>query len=465
MSEDNITVQTVPAAQEQPAPKPETAPESAPLEAAAVPSQTEPDAPAQEGEQPALALNLPGEAPAPLSSGNRKVVVIGLGGSGTRTLSKLRTMPAASWLKLFAIDTDREALKACTAQERLLAASEWRDGAGCGGDVLKGERSISRERARLSQLLEGASLLVVTGGLGGGTATGGARILASIAKSASIPTIFLLGTPFSFESHRRRKAAEDCIAELLPIVDVLLCLPNDLLFSTLSSDVPVDEAFAKASEELAGAVFGVAEILRCRNLLSADFATLMAALHERRASCGVGSGRASSSEGLNRCHLALERMLASPFLGGGVSMLESADAVIASVTGGPDLEIGEMKKTLETLASHVNGSAELLTGANTDTALSGTVQVTVVAIKYDQRPEKAAVSHETAQHWGSGERGLKQVKETAQEKKLEQGLFELQSYSKGIFSKNAPTKYKDEDLDIPTFQRRNVSIDKGNVGR
>ena len=393
----------------------------------------------------------------------KRVVVVGLGGSGSKTLNKLSSMPEAQWLELLAIDTDRESLEECGAEERLLAASEWRSGAGCGGDVIKGERSISRERSRLGQFIDGASLLVVTGGLGGGTATGGARILASIAKNASIPTIFLLSMPFSFESHARRKAAEDCVDELLPIVDILLCLPNDLLFSTLSPDVAVEEAFAKACEELAGTVFGVSEILRCRNLISADFATLMASLHERRSSCGVGVGWANSDEGLNRCHLAIERMLASPFLGG-VSKLESSDAVIVSLTGGPDLEIGEMKKALETVSSLVGGHAELIVGANTDASLECKVQMTVLAIKYDRMPEKPSVSQEKAQHWGSGSRGLKQAKSpTAQD--LEQGLLELQSYNKGIFSNVAPTKYKDEDLDIPTFQRRSVAIDKGEIGR
>ncbi len=393
----------------------------------------------------------------------KKVVVVGLGGAGAKTLHRLASMPEAKWLELLAVDTDKESLDACASPGRLLAASEWRAGVGCGGDVIKGERSISKERAAIGQIVEGASLLVVTGGLGGGTATGGARILASIAKNAALPAIFLLGTPFSFESHARRKAAEDCIDELLPIVDMLLCLPNDLLFSTLSSDVPVEEAFEKASGELASAVFGVCEILRCRNLLSADFATLMAALHERRSSCGVGVGRAGSEDGLNRCHLAIERMLASPFLGG-VSKLASSDAVIASITGGPDLEIGEMKKALETVSSLAGGNAELIVGANTDPELAGKVQMTVLAIKYDRLPEKAPVKQDVARHWGSGGPGLRQTQSVAIEK-LEQGFLELQSYNKGIFSNAAPTKYKDEDLDIPTFQRRNVAIDKGDFGR
>jgi len=396
-------------------------------------------------------------------AGPGKVVVVGLGGAGVKTLHRLASMPEASWLELLAVDTDREALEACASPGRLLAASEWRSGVGCGGDVIKGERSISKERAAIGQIVEGARLMVVTGGLGGGAATGGVRILASIAKNASIPAIFLLGSPFSFESHGRRKAAEDCVEELLPIVDILLCLPNDLLFSTLSPDVPVEEAFDKSCSELAASVFGICEILRCKNLLSADFATLMAALHERRSSCGVGVGRASSDDGLNRCHLAIERMLASPFLGG-VSKLESSDAVILSITGGPDLEIGEAKKALETVSSLVGSNAELIVGANTDPNLAGQVQMTILTIKYDRLPEKPQVAKEVALHWGSGAPGLRQT-QTVTNEKLEQGFLELQSYNKGIFSNAAPTKYKDEDLDIPTFQRRNVAIDKGNLGR
>jgi cell division GTPase FtsZ len=123
-----------------------------------------------------------------------------------------------------------------------------------------------------------------------------------------------------------------------------------------------------------------------------------------------------------------------------------------------------MKKALETISSLVGSNAELITGANTDPSLFGRVQMTILAVKYDRLAEKPVVSKETARHWGSNLPGLNQIKTSAREN-LEQGLLELQSYSKGIFSNMAPTKYKDEDLDIPTFQRRNVVIDKGDVGR
>jgi len=444
----------------EPAPAPAVAP--APVNVEPIPAPAVAPAPA-----PAAVKTEPAPAPAPLFSApqepRKRALVVGLGGAGSKTLDALAKMPEAAWLELLAIDTDRESLEACSASKRLRAASEWRVEAGCGGDVIKGERSLSHERARIGQLLEGVSLVIVTGGLGGGTATGGVRILASIAKSAGVPSVFLLSMPFTFESHGRRKAAEDCIAELLPMVDLLLCLPNDLLFSTLASNTPVEEAFKKSCEELAGTVFGLAEMLRCRNLMSADFATFMSVLHEKKATCGLGIGRANADEGLNRCHLAIERMLASPFLGG-VSKLENADTVVIGISGGPDLEIGEMKKALETASSLTCGNAELIVGANSSPLLAGRVQLTALAIKYDRLPEKPIAIREPSDHWVSGERGLKQTATAAQEK-LEQGLLELQSYNKGIFSNVAPAKYKDEDLDIPTFQRRNVAIDKGDVGR
>ena len=110
--------------------------------------------------------------------------------------------------------------------------------------MLRGGRAIARERSNISALLNDISLLVVTGGLGGGTATGGIRTIASVARSAGIPAVFLVTTPFSFESYSRRKNADDCIDELLPVTDILLTMPNDLLFTQLPPDTPVEQAFA-----------------------------------------------------------------------------------------------------------------------------------------------------------------------------------------------------------------------------
>lgn len=400
-----------------------------------------------------------------------KVMVIGIGGSGAKTVTALSALPEARWIQTAVIDTDKDSLDECVSRNILRAEADWtlRNGIGCGGDIIKGERAIARERSKINALLEGVSMLIVTGGLGGGTATGGMRTIASVARNASIPTVFMPTTPFAFEAYSRRKNAEDCISELLPIADVLITLPNDLLFSKLPSTAPVEEAFSLACGEMAHTILGVAEILRCRNLFGTDYASFMTVLRGRRSSCGTGVGTAGSDDGLDRCHIALGRMLESPFLGG-VTRLESSDAVILTLTGGTDLQTGEMSRALETASAMIPKGANLIVGVNTNPAFNGRVQMSAIAIRYDQTIDTMMPAHTPSETlWSVTQpppQKQRQSPQTSGEKASPKQLeFNLPSYSKGIFANLAPVKYRDEDLDIPTFQRRGVVIDKGNDER
>ena len=395
-----------------------------------------------------------------------KALVAGIGGCGIRTLGYLRDNPRAKWLVTLAIDTDGGVLAGTHADAVINASADWnsKSCAGCGGDILRGERAIAHERANLKAHIRGFSLLIVTGGLGGGTATGGIRTLASVAREEGVPAIFLLTTPFSFEAHSRRKNADDCLQEIIPVADVVLTMPNDLLFSTLPPDTPAETAFATSAREMAGTVAGIASILRCRDLVGTDFATFMRALHKRKASCGIGVGYAENSDGLDRCALALSRMLDSPFLGGKEAM-KRADAAIVTLTGGPDLELGELKRSLELAAGIMPKGIEMLSGANVCDEAAGSVQMTAVIFQYapESKPEPLPkrtvppLAAATVPDHGD-ELGLSFGAASDNAEEVELGL---QSYSKGIFEKLPAMRFRDEDLDIPTYQRRNIHIDKG----
>ena len=409
---------------------------------------------------------LPAGTPAPAEE-SKKVIIVGIGGNGTKILRSFIRLPGTAFYDTAAIDTDREALSLSGAKYIIQAEADWtiKSGLGCGGDIMKGERAVARERARITQLLTSYDFIIVTGGLGGGTATGGIRTIASVAKGLAIPALFLLTTPFSFESYAKRKNAEDCIDELLPITEALAILPNDLLFSTLSPDSPADEAFAKASEEMAASVFGAGEILRSRKLIGADFATFSAILQKRKTSAAIGIGRANSDDGLDRCSLALERMFESPFLGGS-ARLESSNAVILTVTGGPDLQIDEMKRAIETASAILPQGATLMAGTTINADYVSQVQISVLAVRYDQPPEPALPppDKKSAPLWNPPSPPASVPKKQPQGNMI-QDTFKLETISKGIFSKSATVKYHDEDLDVPTFQRRGISIDKGSTGK
>jgi cell division protein FtsZ len=396
---------------------------------------------------------------------NKAITVVGLGGAGVKIVSRLTDSPHAGHLKLLAVDTDLNILDNSPLKEeqKFLADNKWRQGKGCGGNVLEGQRSISRERADIEDLISNSSLLIVTGGLGGGTATGGVAVLAGIAKKLQIPSIFIITMPFSLEGHSKRRTAENGVKELLPVADILLYLPNDLLFSSLSGDTAVDQAFKMADNELARTIIGVSEIITHKNLLAASLSDIKEALNKKKSYASIGVGIADSNDGLNRNHIALQRMLDSPLLGG-MEKIKEADTVIVSLTGGSDLKIDETKKTLEAFEKFISPECNLIVGANTAENYGDQVQITAIAVKFDAQ----SVKNDQPQQMNFG---VEKIKETPEDKsrlddlfggaELEQAELPLQNISRGIFLNTSPINYQGEDLDVPTFQRKGIIIDKG----
>ncbi len=388
---------------------------------------------------------------------NHNVTVVGLGNSGCKTINRLAGMANAQWLKLVAFDTDKQSIAECNCQHKFIVAETWHHGAGCGGNALKGQRAIAHERKTISEAIAGSALLIVTGGLGGGTATGGLPVFASEAANCGIPTVFVLTTPFVFEGVQKAKMSDNGINELLPMADIVICLPNDLLFSTLPADIPAVKAFEQAANEVAGTLLGIAEIMRCKNLFSADLPDFKAIIGRRKGVCAVGVGVAAEDDGLDRCHLALERMLASPFMGG-MKHLENADAVLLIMAGGADLQLGEMKKTLENVEKFINPKAKLIVGSKTDPDYTGTVQLTAVAIKFDEHIPPPETSNKLRPQHVIAKPISRSV---PQQGELIQVDLPLQNISKGIFLNTTPVTYNGEDLDIPTHQRQAINIDTG----
>lgn len=397
------------------------------------------------------------------ASGTRKKILLaGIGGCGAKIVRTFTGLAYTACVKTAVIDTDREDVEMCTGSVQVQAESEWtvKSGLGCGGDAVKGERAVERERQSLTRIFAGYDYIIVTGGLGGGTATGGVRTLASVARQLSIPVLFMLSTPFSFESYTRRRNADEAIRELLQVTDALITLPNDLLFSTLPPDAGVEESFQLAAESLAVSVFGVAELLSSKKIIGGDFADFVALLRKKRSSCAVGIGVASGKDGFDRCGTALENMLDSPFLGG-VSCLTQAHAVIMCITGGKNFTVSEMRQTLDRAASLVPGTADFTAGITVNPALEDKVLLSCFAIKYDSVPRVQESL------WGTSrlEAVPRNPGSENGKKDMEQGMLNLQSFSRGIFADAPVNKYKDEDLDIPTYQRRGISIDKGTLGK
>ncbi len=378
-----------------------------------------------------------------------KATILGLGNAGSKIIRELSLMSASSWLSIGVADTDKASVEHSAIPHCFPVGFEWTQGMGCGGNVIKGERAFAHHsRNVINEFIKDSSLLIVTGGMGGGTATAGCSSIARTAKKMGIPSIFIITSPFSFEGHSKREVAEAGIKMLLPDADVVIAIPNDILYSSIPAHTAAEEAFRKSDIEIARAILGIAEIIRCRNMLSADLSDFRNLLQKRKTSCCIGLGTAERAEGENFCHAALERLMVSPLLGG-IENLRGANAVILSLTGGPELNIGEMRHALEAVQRHIAPETKLIVGANTDQIYSGFIQMTLVAVRYEMLPE-TSVAEESAES-----------QDFAEQTPSDQPELPLLPVSKGIFSNTSRNIYASQDLDIPTFLRQGVHLDKG----
>lgn len=391
------------------------------------------------------------------NSGN--VLVLGLGGAGGRVVQTLSTLPEAAGLMLAVFDTDRNALERLTSlpeECRILCDCQWLLGQGAGGDPIKGQRALSRESARLQVVINQADLLIITGGLGGGTATGGSGVVARLAKSLSKPAVLLMEMPFAFEGYGRSKSAEDGLRELLALSDTVLGIPNDLLFSVLPAETPFADAFRMADVELSRTILGLIDVLLPGNLLSANIGDLAHILRTRKSYAAIGVGAGAGGSATESCNQALNALADSPFLGG-AAKLKDADAVVLNLTGGEELSLTDVKRTLEHANSMVGMAAQVIIGANIRPGMGSKVNLTAIAVKYDERESAASQISENAK---PASRKRKTAAKSRAQQPVQQTL-PLTIASCGIFEGKTGTVIDGVNFDIPSFVRRQVPIDTG----
>ncbi|MBQ9503239.1 MAG: hypothetical protein IJU70_13875 [Lentisphaeria bacterium] len=389
---------------------------------------------------------------------NSKFTIMGVGGAGCRVIGTLRGMSAAEHVRLAAADTDRSGLESAglEPQNCLLAGEMWRGGRGCGGSVTDGKVAFGRARTEIANMISGSSMLLVVAGLGGGTASGGIPVVLSEALRLHIPSVVLVTLPFSHEGNlRRRQAVQTLDEDIHNVADAVIAMPNDLLFSVLPSTAPLAEAFKMADEQVARTVLALSELLCAGNLLNADFSSFSSLLKRRKSRCSLGVGISRTEDGSRRPEIAFEQMLSSPLLGGS-SRLAEADAVIFSLLGGPELAIGDVQAVFSLAERYVRPETVLLTSASTAPEWKGMLQFSAVAIKFD-RQEEIATSPQSA----SGSRRKAETGDLFGPAAVEQPVLPFDSVSKGIMESTQKVVWNGEDLDIPTYIRRNAVIDNG----
>ncbi|HVL80887.1 MAG TPA: cell division protein FtsZ [Actinomycetota bacterium] len=317
------------------------------------------------------------------------IKVVGIGGGGVNAVNRM-IEAGLRGVEFIAINTDAQALLMSDADFKLDIGRNLTRGLGAGADPDVGRRAAEDHRDEIEEALKGADMVFIATGEGGGTGTGGAPVVAEIAKSLGALTIGVATRPFQFEGRKRAMQAEAGIAELKDKVDALIIIPNDRLIQISDEETHLLDAFRMADEVLLQGVQGVTDLITTPGLINLDFADVRTVLQDR-GSALMGIGEAS---GENRAAEAARRAISSPLL---ESSIDGARALLLNISGGDELKLLEVNEAADIITSSTHSEATIITGAVIDSALGDSVRVTVVAAGFEgrewaQQPAAAAAT-------------------------------------------------------------------------
>ncbi|MFV9931458.1 MAG: cell division protein FtsZ [Francisella endosymbiont of Hyalomma asiaticum] len=370
---------------------------------------------------------------------NAIIKVVGVGGGGGNAVQHM--CEEVSDVEFFALNTDGQALSKSKVQNILQIGTNLTKGLGAGANPEIGNRAATEDRAKIEQLLEGADMVFITAGMGGGTGTGGAPVVAEVAKEMGILTVAVVTKPFPFEGPRRMKAAEQGIDELTKHVDSIITVPNEKLLSVLGKGASLIDAFNAANDVLGNAVKGVSELITKPGLINVDFADVRAVM----TNMGLAMMGMGEAIGENRAREAAEAAISSPLLED--INLDGAKGVIVNITAGMDMSIGEFEEVGEVIRSFISDEAIVIAGTVIDPDMTDSMKVTVVVTGI----EKVAMK-----------RGFGVEKTSSQQ----QGASSFSNKTSAPFlrketeivtgTSNTPKTDSDDvnKLDIPSFLRR-----------
>ncbi|MBB0242589.1 cell division protein FtsZ [Streptomyces alkaliphilus] len=303
------------------------------------------------------------------------IKVVGIGGGGVNAINRMIEV-GLKGVEFIAINTDAQALLMSDADVKLDVGRELTRGLGAGADPEVGRKAAEDHREEIEEVLKGADMVFVTAGEGGGTGTGGAPVVANIARSLGALTIGVVTRPFTFEGRRRANQAEDGIAQLRDEVDTLIVIPNDRLLSISDRQVSVLDAFKSADQVLLSGVQGITDLITTPGLINLDFADVKSVMSEAgSALMGIGSAR-----GDDRAVAAAEMAISSPLL---EASIDGARGVLLSISGGSDLGLFEINEAAQLVSEAAHPEANIIFGAVIDDALGDEVRVTVIAAGFD----------------------------------------------------------------------------------
>ena len=319
-------------------------------------------------------------------SAGARIKVIGVGGGGSNAVNRM-VQAGFEGVEFIVANTDLQALKCSPAPVRLQIGSKLTKGLGAGADPNVGRQAALEDTEKIIQSLDGADMIFVTTGLGGGTGTGAAPVIASLASELGALTVAVVTKPFKFEGKKRQVQAERGLDALRDCVDTIITIPNERLLTIIDRTTPLTDAFATADDVLRQAIQGISDLILVPGLINLDFAdvkTIMSGM-------GLAMMGTGLAEGQDRAVEAARRAISSPLLEG--ASVNGARGVIINVTGGPDLSLVEVSEASSIVQEAADEEANIIFGAVVDPALKGKVKITVIATGFGQHAvEKPAPS-------------------------------------------------------------------------
>jgi cell division protein FtsZ len=388
-----------------------------------------------------------------------RIKVIGIGGGGGNAIN---TMIGAklSGVDFMTANTDAQSLEESLAPVRIQLGSRVTKGLGAGANPEIGRRAALEDQESIREYLEGADMIFITAGMGGGTGTGGAPVIAQVAREVGALTVGVVTKPFVFEGKKRMRQAEQGIEELKRTVDTLIVIPNQRLLSIAAKTTTMLEAFHKADDVLLQAVRGISDLIITPGLINLDFADVRTVMAEM----GLALMGAASASGENRAIEAAQKAISSPLLED--ISIQGARGVLINITGGPDLCLHEVNEAASMIQEEAHEDANIIFGAVIDDDLKDEIRITVIAtgfgeVKEEVKPASPAVT--TVTHAPQKNRKVvhlgtiidDQDAPTWQRKKPGSGETETVTLNKTDFQL-AADKDEDDKYDIPTFLRRQM---------
>ncbi len=377
--------------------------------------------------------------PNPYNESFARIKVVGIGGGGQNAVNRMME-EGLSGIEFLSVNTDAQALLLSNAPVRVRIGDKLTRGLGAGGNPDVGRKAAEESAEELYEVLKGADMVFIAAGLGGGTGTGAAPIVAQIAKEVGSLTIGVVTRPFNFEGSRRQQSAEAGIEKLKEQVDTLIVIPNDRLLQIVDKRIGLQDSFRVADEVLRQGIQGISELITVPGLINLDFADVRTIMSEGGAAL-MAVGRAS---GEDRARMAAEQAISSQLLD---ITIDGARGILFNVTGGTDLSLFEVNQAAAIIKETAHPDVNMIFGAVIDPALHDEVRVTVIATGFERSGMPRRVIDQAAA--GARTAGRSQSATHA-------GINRAVGAREPEMAAFEPRRVHTEDLDVPTFLRKRL---------